>query len=89
MHPREGSRVRDLLKIFLELFEVELGGHDGFFKHFDILSFGVETAQLLKVVIQFNFLKNFGDEINSADKTFHISFESDVRVGAALPHIPL
>ena len=52
-------------------------------------SFGirVETAKFLKVVIKLDLFHDFDDEIDSSNEPFHLSFQSDMRVGAALSKV--
>ena len=78
-----------MLEVFFEFLEVELGGHDCVFQHFDVLGIRVQTAQFLKIVVELYFLEDFADEVDSADEAFHFGFESDVGVGAALSGVVL
>ena len=66
---------------------MKLSGHDSFLEHFDVFSVGVKTAEFLKIIVEFNLFEDFNDKINSADKAFHVSLQSNMRVNAAFSHI--
>jgi hypothetical protein len=83
----EGSGENNLLKVLLEFLEMELGRHDGFLKHLDVVCVRVKTVELLKVLVELDLLQDLGNEVDTADETFHVGFEANVRVGAALSHV--
>ncbi len=76
--------IYDLGKIIDQLFEMKLRCQYGLFKHFNKLSFGIETGKFGNILIDLDFLEHINNTINTKQILFGLILNPQLRILTAL-----